>query len=292
MNYDVTLRIDYCVGKGAASGRNILRMMPMQIAGEQEVLSSGLFVDPAPDERIESRDFFGNPTVEVNHRKSWSKLVLTMRAQVRRLQRRPMLDLSPALDYLDGDVRKVHSLDAGSPYHFTGASNRIPYVRAIHDYARGLMTPGITAFEAARVLNLALRKDMKYDAKATDVNTAASDAFSRRRGVCQDFSHIMITALRALGVPAAYVSGFLRTIPPEGKPRLAGADAMHAWVRVWCGYDLGWVEFDPTNGLIVNTDHIVVAFGRDYSDVSPVRGVLRTTGPQKTEQSVDVVPLA
>lgn len=291
MNYDVALRIDYSVGHSAASGRNVLRMLPMHLPGEQEVLSASLIVDPAPDERIAARDFFGNPTVEVNHQKSWSKLVLTMQAEVRRLPRGPLLDLSPAVEHLATDMQKVHTLDANSPFHFLGASSRISYVRPIHEYARALLAPGITTLELASRLNLALRKDMKYDAKATDVNTPAADAFHRRRGVCQDFTHIMITGLRALGIPAAYVSGFLRTIPPEGKPRLAGSDAMHAWVRAWCGFDLGWVEFDPTNGLIVGTDHIVVAHGRDYSDVSPVRGILRTAGSQKTEQAVDVIPL-
>lgn len=292
MNYDVSLRIDYSVGRSAASGRNVLRMLPMHLPGEQEVPGASLTIDPAPDERIAGRDFFGNSTVEVNHQKSWSRLVLTMRATVRRLPRGPMLDLSPAVENLATDMQKVHTLDANSPYHFLGASSRIGYVRAIHDYARGMLEPGVTALELARRFNLALRRDMKYDADATDVNTPAADAFQRRRGVCQDFTHIMITGLRALGIPAAYVSGFLRTIPPPGKPRLAGSDAMHAWVRVWCGFDLGWVEFDPTNGLIVGTDHIVVAHGRDYADVSPVRGVLRTAGSQKTEQAVDVIPLA
>jgi transglutaminase-like putative cysteine protease len=101
----------------------------------------------------------------------------------------------------------------------------------------------------------------------------------------------MIACLRGVGVPAGYVSGFLRTIPPKGKARLSGADAMHAWVRVWCGPEAGWVEYDPTNNLLVADDHIVIARGRDYSDVSPVKGVLRTAGSQVTKQAVDVVPL-
>jgi transglutaminase-like putative cysteine protease len=101
----------------------------------------------------------------------------------------------------------------------------------------------------------------------------------------------MIACLRGIGIPAGYVSGFLRTIPPAGKERLAGADAMHAWVRAWCGTEAGWIEFDPTNNLLVANDHIVIARGRDYADVAPVKGVLRTAGSQTTEQSVDVVPL-
>ena len=106
------------------------------------------------------------------------------------------------------------------------------------------------------------------------------DAFELKRGVCQDFSHIMISGLRGLGIPAGYVSGFLRTIPPQGKPRLEGADAMHAWVKVWCGRDAGWQEFDPTNDMRAGNDHIAVGYGRDYSDVAPIVGVLKTTGGQ------------
>ena len=100
----------------------------------------------------------------------------------------------------------------------------------------------------------------------------------------------MIAGLRGLGVPAGYVSGFLRTIPPPGVARLEGADAMHAWVRAWCGFQTGWVDYDPTNAVFANQDHIQVAFGRDYDDVAPMRGVLRTAGTQKSEQKVDVTP--
>ncbi len=133
---------------------------------------------------------------------------------------------------------------------------------------------------------------MSYDPDATEVDTPMADAFMARHGVCQDFSHIMISGLRSLGIPAGYVSGFLRTMPPPGKPRLEGADAMHAWVRAWCGADAGWIEYDPTNAISAGQDHIVVARGRDYSDVSPIKGVLRASGRQHTDLSVDVIPLS
>ena len=129
---------------------------------------------------------------------------------------------------------------------------------------------------------------MTFDATATHVDTEAPEAFALRRGVCQDFSHIMILALQALGIPAAYVSGYLRTLPPEGGIKLEGVDAMHAWVRAWCGEDHGWIEYDPTNATLIGSDHVVVGYGRDYSDVSPVRGHLRSSGGQKNTQAVDV----
>src|SRR5205823_13003833 len=119
-----------------------------------------------------------------------------------------------------------------------------------------------------------IRNQFKYDPKSTVISTPLAEVFQTRHGVCQDFAHVMIAALRGLGLPAAYVSGYIRTIPPTGTPRLQGADATHAWVSVWCGGDLGWVGFDPTNDLLVENDHIILAVGRDFSDVSPADGIM------------------
>jgi transglutaminase-like putative cysteine protease len=136
---------------------------------------------------------------------------------------------------------------------------------------------------------LAIHRDFAYDRKATRVDTLATEAFALKRGVCQDFAHVMIAGLRGVGIPAGYVSGFLRTIPPKGKPRLEGADAMHAWVRAWCGQGAGWLEFDPTNAMAAGPDHIVIGYGRDYADISPIVGMLKTSGGHEATQSVDVV---
>ncbi|MDP3544840.1 MAG: transglutaminase family protein, partial [Phreatobacter sp.] len=142
-------------------------------------------------------------------------------------------------------------------------------------------------------LDLACRiqADFDYAPGETDTSTPAAKAFAMRKGVCQDFTHIMISGLRGLGLPAAYVSGFLRTIPPAGKERLEGADATHAWVSVWCGAALGWWGFDPTNGLIVGEDHIVLAIGRDFVDVAPNGGVVIASGDHDIAVAVDVKPL-
>jgi transglutaminase-like putative cysteine protease len=142
---------------------------------------------------------------------------------------------------------------------------------------------------AAMDLCLSIHRDFAYDRESTDVDTAPLEAFNLRKGVCQDFVHVMIAGLRGVGIPAGYVSGFLRTIPPKGKPRLEGADAMHAWVRAWCGQHTGWVEFDPTNAMLAGPDHITIGHGRDYADISPIVGVLRTSGGHEAKQSVDVI---
>ena len=140
-------------------------------------------------------------------------------------------------------------------------------------------------------LDVYKRQDFRYDPKATLVSTPLSEAFENRGGVCQDFAHIMIAGMRGLGLPASYVSGYIRTIPPEGQPRLEGADASHAWVRVWCGGAAGWLGLDPTNAIQVNDDHIEIAVGRDYSDVAPLDGIILISGKQRLKVSVDVKPI-
>lgn len=161
----------------------------------------------------------------------------------------------------------------------------------IGEWARGHFMPDRNVVEASQSLMEAIHGEFTYDAKATEAETPPLDAFRQRSGVCQDFAHIMIAAARANGVPAAYVSGYLRTIPPPGQPRLVGADAMHAWVNIWCGDTLGWIGFDPTNNCLVRQDHIFTAMGRDYSDVAPLDGVFHGGLGQKMTVSVDVEPV-
>lgn len=147
---------------------------------------------------------------------------------------------------------------------------------------------GESAFAAASVLMDSIHREFVYDGTATRADTPAVDAFRARRGVCQDFAHIMIIALRQYGIPAAYVSGYLRTIPPPGEARLVGADATHAWVNVWCGPQMGWIGFDPTNAMLADVDHIFTAMGRDFGDVSPVDGVFIGGAGQRMNVQVEV----
>jgi transglutaminase-like putative cysteine protease len=138
-------------------------------------------------------------------------------------------------------------------------------------------------------LNEQLYNHFEYVPRSTKVDSPIDLALLTHAGVCQDFAHVMIAGLRGLGLPAAYVSGYLRTIPPPGKPRLQGADATHAWVSLWCGQEIGWVGFDPTNDILVENDHIVLAVGRDFSDVSPVDGIIVGSRKQKLAVAVDVL---
>lgn len=175
-----------------------------------------------------------------------------------------------------------------APVHFLFPSGRVPLLPAITDYARPSFSAGRSAYGAAHDLMLRIGRDFRFDAKATTVSTPLAESFALRAGVCQDFAHVMIAALRGMGLPAAYISGYLRTVPPPGRPRLRGADASHAWVAVWCGD--GWLGLDPTNGVPVQDDHIVVARGRDYGDVAPVDGIVSGSGKQRLKVEVDVIP--
>lgn len=291
MLYDVTLTIDYSYNAASDRTRNILRLLPSDIPGVQQVRQRVLTVSPRPDERRERIDFFGNATTVVAWHQPIEALELELRAKVERFDSALPLDLSPSLEALALDLASVHSLAAWAPHHFAVASPLVAPVTAITDYARGCLKPGMTAMQAVEAIGRALHRDMEFDPEATDVDTPPEEAFAERHGVCQDFAHVMIAGLRGIGVPAGYVSGFLRTFPPPGQPRLEGADAMHAWVRAWVGHETGWIEFDPTNNQYAGVDYITVGHGRDYGDVAPVRGTLRSAGGQESSQAVDVLPL-
>jgi transglutaminase-like putative cysteine protease len=164
----------------------------------------------------------------------------------------------------------------------------VPVLSPVTAYAATSFPPGAAVLAGAADLMHRIRNQFRYDPKATVISTPLAEVFEKRHGVCQDFAHLMIAGLRGLGLPAAYVSGYLRTIPPPGKPRLQGADATHAWVSLWCGAELGWIGFDPTNDLLVENDHIELAVGRDFSDVSPVDGIIVGSPKQKLGVAVDV----
>lgn len=292
MNYDLRVEFEYDYQPPVAGGRHLVRIAPATIAGAQRVVASSIVFDPVPDERNERRDFFGNALVAVSYRDPHASLKIGMSARVRVDPPGLTLDVSPALARLKRELAETLTLAPDSPHHFTAASPRIPLDDEITAYARHSLDEGKTARDIVRHLGERIHGDFTYDGESTVVETPPQVAFEQRRGVCQDFTHVMISGLRGIGIPAGYVSGYLRTLPPPGKPRLAGSDAMHAWVRAWCGKETGWVAYDPTNRTFTGEDHIVAAVGRDYDDVAPISGILRTSGRQETSHAVDVVPIA
>jgi transglutaminase-like putative cysteine protease len=291
MLYDITLKIVYEYAHAADSSRHMIRLMPAELEREQRLIAGTLDVQPRPSEWINGVDFFGNRFAELAFFSAHEKITFLMQARVERMERESLLDMSPQLGALGQEIYSLPSVEPTAPHHFLGPSPRVPDEPAITGYAHQALSGLKSVFEAVRSIGNMIRRDMRYDPEATAVDTPVIEAFRKRRGVCQDYSHIMIAALRGIGIPAGYVSGFIRTNPPPGKKRLEGADAMHAWVKAWCGNDMGWVEYDPTNGMAAGIDHVVIARGRDYSDIAPVRGIMRSYGEHKSEQSVDVVPV-
>jgi transglutaminase-like putative cysteine protease len=175
------------------------------------------------------------------------------------------------------------------PAQFLYESPHVDCFRDLAVYAGPSFAAGASLFDAARDLARRIHADFTFDPKATVVSTPLREVLAKRRGVCQDYAHFMIGCLRSLGLAARYVSGYILTTPPPGKPRLVGADASHAWVSVWCG-EAGWLDIDPTNDMLVGEQHITLAWGRDFSDVAPMRGVILGGGDQKLEVRVTVSP--
>lgn len=219
-------------------------------------------------------------------------LTIESRARVRVERPIPMPSLSdPTLAEIAALARASSDMSPASPASYLFPSPLIPLDREIAEWCAADLDPGRGVLDAGFALAARIQREFEFDATATLVDTPPREAFDQRRGVCQDFAQIMISGLRAAGLPAAYVSGYLRTLPPPGQPRLVGADATHAWVLLWCGPDLGWVGIDPTNGIWMAEDHVVVAIGRDYADIAPIDGIVLGSGAQKMEVSVDVAPL-
>jgi transglutaminase-like putative cysteine protease len=287
--YDIRHVTTYAYESPVSFARCSLRLEPRRGDG-QELLSHSVEIRPRPAARTVRSDFFGTHTesivIETTHR----HLRIDSRSRVSVSRRAPGRTApSPAWENVRDLALAANSLGPASPIGYVFASALVPVQAPVTAYAAASFPPGMGVLVGAVDLMHRIRCEFKYDPKATVISTPLHEVFDKRHGVCQDFAHVMIAGLRGLGLPAAYVSGYLRTIPPPGKARLQGADATHAWVSLWCGDELGWIGFDPTNDLLIENDHIVLGVGRDFSDVSPVDGIIVGSPRQKLGVAVDVV---
>jgi transglutaminase-like putative cysteine protease len=290
MIYDVRQTTKYVYASSAAYAHHVLRLVP--IARErQRVTAAVLDIDPAPVRRHEGRDFFENRTTMIEIDAPHNTLTVKLAARIIVEPVAPA-DFDATPPWEDVRAETLASLDLGphSPVHFIYPSRLVSLDPEIRDYVEVSFPPGRPVLAGAAEVMRRIKQDFTYELGATTVTTAPSMSFALRRGVCQDFAHIMISGLRGLGLPAAYVSGYLRTVPRSGAARLEGADAMHAWVMVWCG-SAGWWGLDPTNALIASDDHVVLAIGRDYADAAPIGGVVLGSGQQRLATAVDVIPV-
>ena len=290
MIYGVRHRTTYSYEGMVTFARCVLRLTPRSSA-TQTVLASAIAITPEPSQSLERTGPFGEQTLTVVIDRPHDELIIEARSQVD-VHAQPLGDPadSPAWEAVKAASLETSAIGADSPAAFLYPTRRTPILPEITDYARQSFPPGRPIVEAAVELMTRMHADFTYDAEATTVRTPPAEAFAARRGVCQDFAHIMICGLRGLGLPAAYVSGYLRTLPPPGGVRLEGADATHAWVSAWCGEERGWIGFDPTNALLVQNSHIVLAVGRDYADVAPIDGIMLAPGEQALKVEVDVIP--
>jgi transglutaminase-like putative cysteine protease len=288
--YDIRHVTTYSYESPVSFARCSLRLEPKSGDGQQ-LISHKVEIKPLPGERTVRTDFFGIKTESIVIDAAHRVLRIDARSRVDVARVVPPRDMaSPPWEQVREAAFASNGLAASFPVGYLFASPLVPILAPITDYAGASFTESRGIFVSAVDLMQRIKRDFVYDTKATEISTPLRDVFEKRRGVCQDFAHVMIAGLRGLGLPAAYVSGYLRTTPPPGKPRLQGADATHAWVSVWCGAELGWLGFDPTNDLVIGNDHVVLAVGRDYTDVSPVDGVIVGSRKQKLAVAVDVIP--
>jgi len=248
-------------------------------------------VDPPPARLVEHVDYFGNPITYLALETAHRKLLVQVDFEVE-VARSPDGDLAstPAWETIRDAIKAPGDMAAKDANVYAFASTMIPPLPGLAEYAAPSFTPGRPIGEAAFDLVERIHAEFVFDSVATTIATPLVEVLTNRRGVCQDFAQFAIGCLRGLGLSARYVSGYLRTVPPPGQKRLVGADATHAWLSVWCGGDL-WLDFDPTNGTRGSTDMVTLAWGRDYDDVSPMRGVLIGGGSQGLTVEVDVEPL-
>ncbi len=247
-----------------------------------------LATDPPPTSLTHRLDYFGNNVWAFSFNRGYDSMTVTSVSEVALRERAlPSVDQTSPWEQMADILRTPGLPEDLSASEFTFDSPRSVGNAALAEYARRSFPAGRPLLEAAAELTARIHADFEFNSRATTVTTPVEEVFRLRKGVCQDFAHLEIAALRSLGLAARYVSGYLRTRPAPGKPRLAGADASHAWLSVYLG-DGDWVDLDPTNNLFPNLEHITVAWGRDYGDVCPLKGVFIGGGRHSLEVSVDV----
>lgn len=291
MLLDVIHETRYDYAPAVRTARHIAHLRPSHGA-RQQVLSHDLVVDPEPVQRTEATDVWGNARTFFSLQGQHDELKVTARSKV-------STSASPAVlsDMSWEESRERMRYHRGASYdpatEFVFASPYVPRHEEFVAYAMPSFTAQRPLVEAARELMTRIHDDFEYEPRATDVGTPALEALRLRKGVCQDFAHVMLACLRSLGLPARYVSGYLLTDPPPGQPRLLGADASHAWVSVFVpgdGTRGEWLDLDPTNRRAPGEDYVILAIGRDYSDVSPIRGVIHGGANHLLHVAVTVAP--
>ena len=290
MVYKISHRTTYQYTYPVSVGDHVACLKPRSFSRNQ-LLHNALEIHPAPATFSERTDYFGNTlcffTVEEPHK----ELVVESRSRVA-ISSDPSLATAQSLPWEASawSLAEDHTPEGLAAYQFQFESPRIRLRPEFAAYALESFTPGRPMRDALMALTARIHHDFRFDSKVTTVRTPTEEVFKKRHGVCQDFSHVQIACLRSIHVAARYVSGYLRTYPPPGRPRLIGADASHAWVSAY-SRDLGWLDMDPTNNVAPTEGHVTLAWGRDYGDISPLRGLILGGGGNSLKVEVDMEPL-
>lgn len=289
MIFEVSHKTFYRYSAPVVQSHHVTHLEPCD-HGRQKVLRHSLLIEPAPASRTSLKDYFGNPISILAIEQSHTELLLHARCTVE-VTAPPALDISRSM--LWNEIAAAPGMTQGvtdlSVIQYACPSRWAPKLREVIAYAVPSFPQGRPVLEGVQDLTRRIHADFTYDPRVTDVTTGVKEVLRLGRGVCQDFAHLEISCLRALGLPARYVSGYLLTHPPEGRDKLVGADASHAWISAWAP-ETGWVDFDPTNNMMPRDEHITIAIGRDYGDVSPISGILLGGGGHSVDVAVDVTP--
>jgi transglutaminase-like putative cysteine protease len=294
MVFDIIHTTRYKYEDGASFCHNLATLKPRDMVG-QTLLEYNLSISPKPNDLSERIDFFGNTITRFSIQEFHEELEVTAKSRVKRnyseqllafdLEKAKQVTVKDALKLLNGYTQEI--IDAKQ---FTLKSPLIFDIsNQIKTYAKVSFKPKRSLYDASFELMQRIFSDFDFVSGFTNVATPLHEVMKEKKGVCQDFAQIAIACLRAVGLPARYVSGYIETLPPEGKEKLIGTDASHAWFGVYIP-TFGWVDFDPTNNQVPKNQHIVVAYGRDYLDVPPLKGVTYSSGKNKLEVSVDIRP--
>ena len=290
MKYKIRHATTYTYSSSVSMCHNLVMLMPRDDA-RVKVHHHRLNTYPAPQFSSRRKDAYGNHVHSFSIEESHKQLTVVAQSRVTVHAPETDDDQGCAWEQVAEGIRFASDQSWLEASEFAFDSPRVRRSLEFGEYARISFRGRRPILDAVHDFTSRIHQDFTYDKASTHVGTAAEEAFRLRAGVCQDFAHIQIAGLRSLGIPSRYVSGYLRTVAPPGQPSLIGADQSHAWVGVYCGADLGWVDVDPTNNCLCTTDHITVAWGRDYGDVVPLRGVFLGGGEHQLKVAVDVTPI-
>lgn len=293
MKYRVQHTTEYLYSDPVSSCYNLAHIIP-RTTRRQKCLSSSVIVQPTAAQATKRTDYFGNQSYHFEIQHSHKQLVITAISEVDTGPQysEPQLDLGITCNDALRMLEEANDYDTLLAREFVLDSPMVKVNQALHDYALPSFKDNPSLLAATMDLTSRIFKDFKYCPESTTIATPLSEVLLKRRGVCQDFAHLQIGCLRAMGFPAKYVSGYIETLPPPGKEKLQGSDASHAWISVYSPTE-GWVEFDPTNNCMVADQHIITAWGRDYIDVTPLRGIIFGGGTDPVLNiAVDVARIA